>query len=233
MNTSSFQHAYVLHTRPYRETSLLVDLFVAELGRVTAVMRGARRKGVNVAQVFQPVMVELSGSGELKNIKSIEPAGQLTFLTGNALLSGFYINELLVRLLPKDIQSNELFLAYVAALGGLAENKELEPLLRHFEMTLLDVLGYAINFDAEAESELPIRSEELYEFQPQLGFIYARFSSKEVIRGEVIHELASGRVESVEAKRASKRILRAALAIHLGNKPLKSRELFSVSQKRT
>lgn len=226
MSSANFLHAYVLHSRPYRESSLLLDLFVAELGRVGAVQRGARRSRGSTTQLFQPLLVALGGNGELKTLQQAEPAGQLLPLGGMALLSGFYLNELLVRLLPRDMALPELFVAYVRSIGELSDGHEVEPVLRHFESALLGALGYGFAYDIDAGSGEPVRPDGQYVFLPEQGFVRAALSSHDAVSGAVLLALAQGRLDEPECRRVAKRVLRQALARHLGGKPLKSRELF-------
>lgn len=230
MSSPDFLHAYLLHTRPYRESSLLAELLVAELGRVGVIMRGARRGRQSNSQLFQPLLVTLAGNGELKTLKAVEPAGSLLMLTGNALFSGFYLNELLVRLSPRDLALPEVFAAYALALGELAETQDVEPLLRRFEKTLLDALGYGFAFELDGESGEPVQVGATYAFYPELGFRRESARAGIVFSGQVLLELAAGRYDAPEARQAAKRIMRQALARQLGDRPLKSRELFSSSR---
>lgn len=219
------QPAYLLHTRPYRESSLLAELLVVGQGRVGVVMRGARRGRSSPAQLFQPLLVSLGGLGELKSLKVCEAAGTLLMLAGPSLFSGFYLNELLVRLLPRDLALPEVFAAYALALGELAETQDVEPILRRFEKELLDNLGYGFDFDIDADNGEPVQAGVSYSFWPERGLSRCGASAAG-FDGAVLLELASGRYDSPEARRAAKQILRQSLARQLGDKPLKSRELF-------
>lgn len=217
-------HAYFLHVRPYRETSLLVDVFSAETGRFSAVWRGGKRARQSLPQVFQPLMVDAQGAGELKALRTVEAAGPVQQLSGLALFSGFYVNELLVRLLPRDEAQPPLFLGYAHLLGELAGGGEVERWLRAFEAQLLDALGYGIDFSHDADTGQDILPDACYDFHPDRGFLRARGS--EGIPGSLLILLAKGNTESTAAMRACKQIHRRALARLLGNRPLKSRELF-------
>ena len=121
MNEKTWYPAYVLHARAYRETSVLADLFLPEFGRITAIARGARRKGQQVPSVFQPYFIQLAGQSELRAVAALEATSQALSLQGGALFSGLYLNELLVRLLPRELAQPELFVAYAGALGALSE----------------------------------------------------------------------------------------------------------------
>lgn len=219
-------HAYFLHTRPYRESSVLADLFVAELGRIGGVWRRAKR---SAPQLFQPLLVELQGNGELKTVRQIEPAGPALMLAGNALFSGFYLNELLNRLLPRDEIQSSLFVTYAQVLGELAEGAMVESRLRYFEQQLLETLGFGIDYTHDAESNAMVAEALHYDFHPERGF--SRVSPGQPgFSGAVLLQLAQGEKESPESLQVLKQIHRRALARLLGNKPLKSRELFLASR---
>lgn len=220
----SMLHAFFLHTRPYRETSLLVDVFTAESGRFSAVMRGGRRAKGSAAQLFQPLVIELVGATELKTLRGAEVAGMALMLKGTALFSAFYLNEILIRLLPREEPQHTLFVAYADTLGQLAENVDPASLLRAFECSLLDSLGYGIDFTHDSDTGEPVMESARYDFHPEHGFTRSR--SLNAISGAVLSQLASGNFAEPPAASAAKRINRLALARLLGNKPLRSRELF-------
>lgn len=217
-------HAFFLHSRPYRETSLLVDLFTAEQGRFSAVWRGGRR-GKSSVQLFQPVLVELAGNGELKTLRAVEAAGPTLALQGTALFSAFYLNEILVRLLPREEVQPGLFVSYAEVLGVLAEGEAPAPRLRTFEGQLLEALGYGVDFAHDSDSGEPVSPTFDYDFHPERGFTRSH-SRAALVNGAVLLQLAAGEFTSSAAAAAAKQINRMALARLLGNRPLKSRELF-------
>ena len=147
------QLAYVLHSRAYRESSALVD-FLTPQGRLRAVLRNARGKAGTLARPFVPLEVEFRGRGELKNVGRMESAGIAAWLNGEALFSGLYLNELLIRLLPAEDPHPAVFDHYAATLLALAEGRPLEPLLRAFEWRLLDDLGYGFALDSDIHLSL-------------------------------------------------------------------------------
>jgi DNA repair protein RecO (recombination protein O) len=222
-------HAYLLHSRPYRETSVLVDLLTAEAGRVAGVWRGGRRSRQSSPQLFQPLLVDVQGRGELRSLKQIEPAGPALMLSGVALFSGFYLNELLNRLLSRDDVQPAIFVCYAQVLGELAEGAAVEPRLRHFEQELLQVLGYGIDFTHDAATGGSIDAAGHYGFHPERGFSRAPAGTS-TYSGALLLALADARRDSSEALSALKHIHRLALARLLGNRPLKSRELFLASR---
>jgi DNA repair protein RecO (recombination protein O) len=157
--------AFVLHTYPYRETSLIVEALTADHGRVAMVARGAKRPRSElrgVLQSFQPLALSWSGIGELKTLMKAEWQGGLPLVGGAALLCGFYLNELLLRLLPREDPHPDLFTHYRAALASLAGHEDHAAVLRRFELRLLAELGYALPLTHEAESGRPIEPMARY-----------------------------------------------------------------------
>lgn len=216
--------AFVLHSRPYRESSALVD-FLTPGGRLRAVLRGARGKAGSLARPFVPLEVELRGRGELKNVARLEPGGAACWLDGNALFSGLYVNELLVRLLPAEDAHPQLFEYYQATLAALAAKRPLEPLLRAFEWCLLGELGYGFALDVDLAGK-PVEPTQLYRLLPDAGLEPVALFQPGLFLGE--HLLAMAQVDwnTPGALAAAKRLMRQALAPHLGGRPLVSRELF-------
>ncbi len=224
--------AYILHTRKYRETSLLLEVFSSTHGRVGLVARGARqgkKRQHGLYQAFTPLQLAWTGRGELHTLTDIEAAGPPALLQGERLASGFYINEVLMRLLHRDEPLPELYSVYDRALQGLREQAPLEPVLRHFECQLLQHLGYGLALDHDLHGEHIIQHGH-YEIIAEQGL--RRCETDEdcqgvVISGDTILALASGHLETPEQLRESKRMMRYLLGLYLGDKPLQSRALFS------
>ncbi len=155
------QPAFVLHTYAYRETSLIVEAFTSEYGRVAMVARGAKRPRSELRgllQGFQPLLLSWAGQQELKTLVKAEWRGGLPLVGGAALLCGFYLNELLLKLLPREDPHPRLFASYESALGDLAAGAEQAPVLRRFELTLLTELGYALPLVARSRHRRADRS---------------------------------------------------------------------------
>ena len=218
------QPAYVLHSRAYRESSALVD-FLTPKGRLRAVLRGARGKAGSLARPFIPLDAEFRGRGELKNVGRLEPAGIPNLLTGEALFSGLYLNELLIRLLPAEDPHPAVFDHYAMTVLALAEGRPLEPLLRSFEWRLLDELGYgfALNLDSEGQ---PIVASGLYRLHTEAGLVPIGQLQPGAFHGVELLAMAEADWAAPGALAAAKRLMRQALAPHLGGRPLVSRELF-------
>ncbi|WP_044870595.1 DNA repair protein RecO [Pseudomonas sp. LFM046] len=216
--------AFVLHSRAYRESSALVDFFTPE-GRLRAVLRGARGKAGTLARPFLPLEVEFRGRGELKNVGRLDSAGIPNLLAGEALFSGLYLNELLVRLLPAEDPQAALFEHYAVTLQALAANRPLEPLLRAFEWRLLDELGYGFALDTDLAGQ-PIAPDGIYRLVPDAGLEPVGQLQPGLFQGRELLALAEADWSAPGALGAAKRLMRQALAPHLGGRPLVSRELF-------
>jgi DNA repair protein RecO (recombination protein O) len=212
-------HAFVLHSRPYREKSRLVELWTLEHGRMSAVMRQ------QVPPLFQPCLVAWRGKNALKTISHCENAGLPLMLIGDACFAGFYLNELLVRLLALEEPQIELFALYTETLARLNQQALLEPTLRRFERQLLAVLGYAFNFHYDVTGQ-SIDARQCYLYFPERGFVLADEQTPESWSGHVLLAIAQEDFSQANTRQAAKLILRRALAQQLGTKPLKSRELW-------
>nr|WP_218626484.1 DNA repair protein RecO [Pseudomonas sp. dw_358] len=218
------QPAYVLHSRAYRETSALVD-FITPQGRLRAVLRSARGKAGSLARPFVPLEVEFRGRGELKNVGRMESAGIATWMVGDPLFSGLYLNELLIRVLPAEDPHPALFDHYAATLQGLAAGRALEPLLRSFEWRLLDDLGYGFALDTDVNGTA-VDPAGLYHLRVDAGLERVEFFQPGLFRGIDLLALAEADWSAPGSLAAAKRLMRQALAPHLGGRPLVSRELF-------
>lgn len=226
---SLFQ-AFVLHRRDYGNTSLLLEVFAAGRGRFPAIAKGARRARHPTSallQPFQPLWLDAVGRGEVLTLTRVEAAGPAIGLHGRPLLCGFYLNELLVRLLGRDDPHDPLFAFYHAALMGLAGGDDLESLLRQFEIRLLDELGYALALDVEADCDRPVVPDGVYVLVPGRGMLQAQPDDRaERVSGATLLALAQGDRLAPHQLREARALLRRLLEPHLGGRPLKSRELF-------
>ncbi|WP_109511292.1 DNA repair protein RecO [Pseudomonas ovata] len=224
MSTPIAQPAFVLHSRAYRENSALVD-FLTPQGRLRAVLRNARGKAGTLARPFVPLEAEFRGRGELKNVGRMEGAGIARWLVGEALFSGMYLNELLIRLLPTEDPHPAVFDHYAATLVALAEGRPLEPLLRSFEWRLLDDLGYGFALDTDVEGQ-PLDATGLYRLRVDAGLERVWLLQPGLFQGVELLAMAEADWSVPGALAAAKRLMRQALAVHLGGRPLVSRELF-------
>ncbi len=234
---TALQPAYILHSRPYRDTSLLLEVFTAEQGRLSLVAKGARRRArggsnASLLQPFTPLLLSFSGRSEMKTLTHVEAVGAAPGLRGERLFSGMYLNELLVRLLHRHDPHPALFAAYGAALDALAEAAQPDPVLRSFEWRLLEDLGYSFPLVADGESGEALRDDAWYGYTPEVGLVElvaGPDSQRPAYRGVDLLSLSRGEFGG-GARQTAKRLMREALATHLGGAPLKSRELFRAHQ---
>ncbi|MHB1689299.1 MAG: DNA repair protein RecO [Thiomonas sp.] len=236
--------AYVLHAHPWKETSLILDVFSRHHGRLALVAKGAKRPTSQLRTVllgFQPFAASWSGRGEVRTLTRADWSGGVAPLAGLPLLCGFYFNELLVRLLAREDAHETLFDAYHAAVVQLGADPHgltagVEPMLRRFEISLLRELGYLPPLDRESQSDQPVRADAYYTVDPQLGVLpkpadgsHAELDSARLggglYLGAQLLAMESGDWAQAGAARAAKTLMRELLHYHLGTQPLRTRQL--------
>ncbi len=225
------QSAYLLHTYSYRETSLIAELYTRDSGRVAVIARGARRprsalRGVLMA--FQPLLVGWSGKSELKTLHKAEWSGGYAPLRGLSLICGFYLNELLLKLLPREDAHEQLFEAYAAALAQLPGATDHAAVLRRFERVLLRELGYGLVLEREAGAGAPIRVESIYRYLPERGPIpvaECEGQSGVELAGQTLIDMAEDRYIDARTLQQSKALMRALINHCLGAQTLHTRQL--------
>ena len=230
MTMSEAHHVYILHSRNYRETSLLADIFSREEGRYSLVIRGAKNRKSRyqgLIQPFSPMLVTSYGKGELKTAGAIDFTHRAWRIKGEHLLIGLYVNELLYRVLGKFDQLPALYGDYEKLLAQLEKDVFETPFLRKFELSLLTNLGYRITFDFDVRTQGNIRPDARYRFVAEEGFhsIVDEVHLGNTFSGKHLLAIASGEY-SGEAEKILKRVVRKSLQPLLGAKPLKSRSLF-------
>ncbi|AFL72667.1 DNA repair protein RecO [Thiocystis violascens] len=222
--------AFVLHRRDYTNTSLLLEVFGIGVGRFAVIAKGARRPrnpASALLQPFQPLWLAAVGRGEVRTLTRSEGAGRPMTLQGRALLGGFYLNELLIRLLVRHDAHDPLFAFYQDALARLAEGGELETLLRRFELRLLDELGYGPTLDREAGGREPVLAERSYRYEAERGLRRAAaVETGPVLSGATLLALTRGEDLDLAQRREARILLRGILTPYLGERPLNSRELY-------
>ena len=227
------QPAYVLHQRAYRDSSAIVELFTPEQGRVGVVARGIKRPRSpwrGLLQPFQPLLVAWQGGGELKTLTGAEPQGMALGLPPSALASGFYLNELLMRLLARHDAQLTLFGCYDAGLRALAsahDDASLERVLRHFECDLLEALGYGLSLTRDTRG-LPVAAGQRYDYLHERGprpLDDAAEVEGIALHGATLLAIHERQVSGERTRREAKRLMRATLAHYLGPRPLVSRQL--------
>jgi len=229
------QPAFILHHRDYSETSLLLEVFTAHHGRIGLIAKGARRASSRLRGVlkpFQRLLIGWSGKGELAVLTAAEPDGMGNTPEGAALYCGFYMNEVLLRLLHRHDPHEMLFEVYQAALKRLQRDGTNEVVLRIFEKHLLRELGYGLVLDHDAADKTPIDAQAMYDYILDRGPVRLPYPELNLpkdgirIRGASLLALAQETLNERTALRDAKMLMRAALARHLGDHPLHSRKLF-------
>lgn len=230
---SRFQDvAYVLHGRAYQNTSMIVDVFTREYGRLSLLAKGAKRPAsalYGVLQPFQPLFVSWGGRSELKTLYSAETGNRAgSNLNGDQIYLGMYLNELLFRLLHKEEAHAQIFDDYQHCLELLTDKADEEVVLRFFELHLLEELGYAVNLETEYATGMAIAAEKSYAYVPEHGFIYREtlHNDEIVIHGQTILALSQQKSLDGQQKKEAKLLLRSIIEYHLDGQPLKTRELF-------
>lgn len=221
---------FVLHTYPYSETSLVVEMFLREHGRMPVLVRGARRprspqRGLFIP--FQPIEVSCSASGEVKTLYSAEWCAGLPLLTGRALILGYYVNELILALVPREDPHPDLFDAYVEALRALAAELDDGPDLRRFELSLLRELGYGVVLDHDVSSGARVDGQSCYQFVLERGPVACAEETSEIrISGQTLLDMAAGEYDNPVSRSESKLLMRRLITHHLEGRELVSRRIF-------
>lgn len=223
--------AFVLHHRPWRDTSRMLEVFSRDHGRLTLFARGARgpkSKLAGVLRPFEPLLVSWSGRGDAAQLVQAEAAagaaGRAASMPAAALMSGWYLNELLLQLTVRNDPQPQVYDLYDATLASLREGAELEPALRRFERRLLELLGYGVDFEREARRGEALREDAYYHFHPGLGFVeMADGAGTEVHTGAVLRQIAADRYDDRAVLDEARRVLRTALAAALEGRELRTR----------
>jgi DNA repair protein RecO (recombination protein O) len=227
-NLVTLEPAYILHHYPYRDTSLLLEVFSRHHGRLGLVARGARSARARwhgQLQGFRPLLLSWSLRGELGTLTGLDSRDGQSSIAGRQLLSAYYLNELILRLLPRLDPHPGVFDVYEQALRELGGYEE--RALRIFEKRLLGELGYGLLLDREAVSGMPIAPELTYEYHLERGPLRCDNAdgSGVMLRGSSLLDLRDEVLADSQARRDAKRLLRAALSLYLGTRPLKTREV--------
>ncbi|WP_372627157.1 DNA repair protein RecO [Arsukibacterium sp.] len=218
--------AYILHSRPFQDNKLLLQLLLPEQGRVSAVIRKRQGKQRFALQPFQLFTVALSGRSSLKTVTTLDELAPAARFNGKFLFSALYLNELICRLWPDDMAAEQLFDHYQHSLIALEQAQHtpamLEPCLREFEFSLLSELGLQIDWQHAADGT-PLLADLHYLWQPEQGFVVAGRGWS----GEVLHAIGQNNWQHTDALKVAKQVSRQLLAPLLGDKPLHSRALFN------
>jgi DNA repair protein RecO (recombination protein O) len=226
--------AYVLHQYPYRDTSRIVEVFTGEHGRLTLFARGAngpKSSLKGVLRPFQRLLVSWSGKSDACQLVSAETDGSVTHLKSVRLMSGFYLNELLLKLTERCDPHPGIFASYAQCIAALCAGGEQEAALRRFEKRLLNDLGYGLELDRTRDG-LPIQADQYYRFALQSGPQPCVAESPEAVYGQSLADLQSESFNDARTLKDAKRVLRAAIDACLDGRALKSREVMRAMHKR-
>lgn len=233
MHRVKLQPAYVLHQRPYRDTSRIVELFTRDYGRLTVFARGVRnsKAGLSaVLQSFQPLLVSWSDKGDAGHLEGAELVGEPQSLPPSRLLSGFYLNELLLKLLHHHDPQVEIYDLYGIVLQQLRSATEELQGLRLFEKKLLQALGFGLSLSHEAETGLPVVAEGSYRYVLEQGVLPVSAAvnpSKGVYSGAALLALAAEQFADAQQVSEVRYLLRSVLDHVLDGRPLRSREILT------
>ncbi len=221
------QPAYVLHSRAWRETSMLLEVFTRDFGRVGLVARGVRgvraRLPRSSLEPMQALRLDWSGRGELPTLAAVEPAGTPRALRGEALLSAMYVNELMVRLTARHDPLPPLFDRYARLLDELSDTSLTAWCLRCFERDLLAAIGYALPLDVAADTGRPIEADAVYDYLPEAGAVAAGNHPEAVrVRGSALLALAAGAPPDAQDLAALRRLMRSLIGRQAGSRGLQS-----------
>ena len=229
------KEAFVLHSYPFRETSLIVEAFSLDLGRVALVARGARRPASSFRGLllpFQPLLLSCYGKSELRTLHRAEWQGGQPGLAGMALICGLYLNELLMRLLPRDDAHEGLFANYRETLKAMGRGSDLQGILRRFEVDLLKEMGYAPILDSDVTGK-PIEPERVYTYQLERGPVPDEGATPNSVRltGKTLLDMACRNYSDATTQQQSKALMRMLINHHLGAQPLHTRRLLQDLQR--
>ncbi len=227
-----FEAAFLLHAMPYRESSQIIEVLGQHHGRIGLVARGSRRPRSRWKQTlrsFQPMRMSWAGRGTLQTLGAAEATARPLVLTGMRLMAGWYMNELLINLLHRGDPHPDLFAHYGAALAALSEGKELEPVLRRFELVLLAEIGYGLVTDRDAVDAQPLQPERMYAYVADRGPVPAVVGAGDglVLSGADLLAIGRGDFDRPERLLGAKRLLREKLNWCLGGRSLKTRQVLA------
>jgi len=217
---------YILHHRPWRDTSRILEVLTREHGRLTLFARAVRGPAARLAPVLQPfwpLLLSWSGRGEAPQLTHAERADNSGTLPPASVMAAFYLNELLLKLTTRHDPLPALFDHYHAALGRLRAGAPLEPALRVFEKRLLELAGFGLELETEALSGVPLAAERYYRFRPSQGLVLAQVDDAGALAGASLIGLREERFSGARALEDARRLLHAALAACLEGRPLATR----------
>ena len=231
--------AWLLHHRPFRDSSQILDILSCDHGRLAVVARGSRgakSKLRGILRPFLPLQLSWVIRSDLGTLTGAEMGGAPLSLTGDALLSGYYVNELILKLTHRHDPQPEIFAAYGRTIEQLAGNQEVTPFLRQFEIELLRMLGYALNLDHDTESREPLRPQQKYEYRAEHGPVPIsdrEYEGRMVFSGAELDAIRSQQFADREVLKNAGILLRQVIAYHLDGQELNSRKVLKEMHKQS
>lgn len=225
------QPACILHHRPFRDSSQILDIVTRDHGKIALVARGSRGSKSRLSGIlrpFLPLSISWVAKGDLGTLTGAEAAGPPMGIHGEAVLAAFYVNELLINFLHRHDPQPEIFGLYQAVIARLGSSDQIAATLRSFELELLRFLGYAVSFHPDAAADVELDPNRHYSYRVEQGPIAVdRAEGPMVFKGEVLQSIRSQSFEDPEILRAANRLLRQVINHHLGGKELKSRKVLA------
>jgi len=223
------QPGFILHHRPFRDSSQILDVLSCDHGKLALVARGsrgARSRLRGVLRPFMPLALSWVIRSDLGTLTGAEINGEPLSLTGDALLSGYYVNELILHFLHRHDPQPEIFETYSRTIQALAAAEQVAPCLRQFEIELLGQLGYGLTLDHESGSRKALDPQQHYEYRVEQGPVpVKRTDGAMVFTGSTLSAIAQRQFDDSDVLRSASRLLREVITFHLGGKELKSRKV--------
>tara|TARA_Y100001936_G_scaffold250272_1_gene302629 strand:+ start:1156 stop:1887 length:732 start_codon:yes stop_codon:yes gene_type:complete len=225
-----WRDAFLLHQRPYGNTSVMAEMFTLDNGRISVIAKGAKKpksKFFGVLSPFSKLRITYRGKSELKTLTNVDKEDIFSDSFSKLSYTLLYINELLIKILPQGAPQKELFNLYDKFLLEIKTSNEIDIILRRFEIDLLEMLGYGINFINEVDSGQSIDADKLYDFVPELGF---KESPNGIFNGKEIISISKLDFENINKKKF-KSLTTMAIGYSLDGGDLKSRQIFKTLKK--
>ena len=231
------EQAYCMHARRYRESSRIVEMLTPGHGLVSCLGHSSKKKNASVDLLFTPLLISWSGRGELYTLTHVESIEAKQVTTPAVSIMGMYLNELILKLVPKSSPSKEIFDLYENVIHLLEKGDSQEKVLRLFEIELLELVGHGLSLDKEVDHETPISENGFYRYEVGLG--PARIASKNdarentawnVVKGSTLIGLQSPLSMDASCLAEAKRLMRGVINWHLDSRPLHSREILQFMQ---
>ncbi len=226
------QQAYCMHTRRYKESSLIIEALTLEHGLISCVHRGASRNNASLDLLFTPLIISWAGKGDLYTLTHIETDGSKLIMQPNKCILGMYLNELILKLVPKSSPSKDMYNLYKNVIGLLNDNTSQEKLLRLFEVELLSIIGYGLSLDKEMDHETPIQENCYYRYDVGIGPAKVKHKSTawNIVEGATLVALQSPLHMDSNCLKEANHLMRGIINWHLDSRSLHSREILQFLQ---